>query len=400
MKLNICCLFAILGNLETVSAAIVGSGTYHGHFYEVLDNKLTFDEAVAYAATQVGSCGKNGYLAAVTSSAENDFVYSLIPSGQMPWIGLDDKDVEGQFAWVTGEVYDFNNWRPGSPDNHNGEEHCVHLVAEGEWNDNRCVGPRYGLVIEYPCDDPASFGDPHIKTWTGERYDYHGICDLVLLQNPDFNGVGMDIHIRTKKVQRWSLISSAVLRIGSETLEVMGSGNKYWINGMEGGDLKKGVSGFAILHRVVNRQQEEFRVVLDDAADEAIVLSTFKDMVRVDVKSASSKNYGRSLGLLGTFVGGLKIGRDKETVIEDNNAFGQEWQVLASEEMLFHVAEGPQAPEKCSIPSFETIQRRLKESSFSLEDAEVACSRVSVDDFDSCVFDVLAMNDRDVAGSY
>jgi len=748
MKLNICCLFAILGSLETVSATIVNSGPYDGHFYEIWDNKMTGDEAIAFAKTQVGSCGKNGYLAALTSSAENDFVENLIPNNVKPWIGLTDKNVEGEFVWLSGEVSHFRKWRAGEPNDYNHGEDCVqmHWGNANYWNDNRCNGDhgKFGLVIEYPCQDPnpvcdgptgywwgdphmvtfdglkydcqgrgefvaiksldsdlmiqtrfmigaghglqgqhdypvtvtrsvvfntgepgvpdiqvdvpdsieggcpytfyankqevpniftsgtgtnkviasqgpgrtvifrypqtgtrievdvrsswkngcnmavqvclpkrrfegervigllgtpddnkandwmqsddgatlsipdnrfdrmfkpaydycteqwcidnagdskftyangkgfddynfctnvyddggvqealtdaeqneeliavcgqnlacllegavgdaedaqaakevedelavirlapppsepvvddqgsvqtnpqgipvteegisivitpnetpltpiqaASFGDPHIKTWTGERYDFHGICDLVLLQNRDFNGVGMDIHIRTKKVQRWSFISSAVLRIGSETLEVMGSGNKYWINGMEGGDLKKGVSGFAIVHRVVSRQQEEFRVVLDDAADEAIVLSTFKDMVRVDVKSASSKNYGRSLGLLGTFVGGLKIGRDKETVIEDNNAFGQEWQVLASEEMLFHVAEGPQAPEKCSIPSLETVQRRLEESSFSLEDAEVACSRVSVDDFDSCVFDVLAMNDRDVAGSY
>ena len=40
---------------------------------------------------------------------------------------------------------------------------------------------------------------PAVKTWTGESYDFHGACDLVLLSNPSYgNGQEMDIHIRTK----------------------------------------------------------------------------------------------------------------------------------------------------------------------------------------------------------
>jgi len=748
MKLSFALVFVVLGCMETVSAAgVVASGTFEGHYYEVYNYRKRGDQAAALAANTVGYCGKPGYLAAITSSAENDFIWGLIPNGESPWIGLSDKDVEGTFHWMNGEVSHYRNWAPNEPNDSRHNEDCVQMNFRNEnlWNDQTCNtnSKKYGYVVEYPCEGPAptcdgptgywwgdphmvtfdglkydcqgrgefvaiksfdsdffvqtrfmigaghglqgqhdypvtvtrsvvfntgepgvpdiqvdvpdsivdgcpytfyvngqevpnffatgtgtnkviasqgggrvvifrytetgtrieidarlskkngcnmafqvclpkrrfegervigllgspdddqsndwmqsddgtaltvpssrfdklfqpaydyctqqwcidnegdskftytdgrdfdyynycnnayddngitdflnnvpaevvtqcgaenyecllegtagdpedavtatevateltrlrlapppaepavdeqgtvqtdtqgnivteggtpivitpnesplsvnqaaTFGDPHIKTWTGERYDFHGTCDLVLLQNPNFNGAGMDIHIRSKKVQRWSYIASAVLRIGSETLEVMGSDNKYWINGMEGCDLKNGISGFAILHRVVSRQQEEFRVVLDEATDEYIVFSTFKDMVRVDIKSASSKNFGKSLGLLGTFVGGFKFGRDKKTVIEDNNAFGQEWQVLASEEMLFHVAEGPQAPEKCIIPSLDTIRRRLEESSITLDAAEIACSRVSVDDFDSCVFDVLAMNDRDVAGSY
>ena len=83
--------------------------------------------------------------------------------------------------------------------------------------------------------------------------------------------------------------------------------------------------------------------------------------------------------------------------------FGQMWQVLPSEPMLFHNVEGPQAPEKCHIPDAadarKRLRRRLKDS-ISEEDARLACSRVDPSDFDVCVFDVMATDDLEVPGAY
>merc|ERR1712151_735138 len=69
---------------------------------------------------------------------------------------------------------------------------------------------------EKPTSDKSKYsasgakGDPHFKLWDGKAYDFHGICDLVLLHNPEFNnGLGMDIHIRTKKMKHWSYIKTA-----------------------------------------------------------------------------------------------------------------------------------------------------------------------------------------------
>jgi hypothetical protein len=48
--------------------------------------------------------------------------------------------------------------------------------------------------------DSGIYGDPHFKTWSGLKYDYHGICDLVMLSHPNFReGLGMEIHVRAKK---------------------------------------------------------------------------------------------------------------------------------------------------------------------------------------------------------
>jgi len=250
-----------------------------------------------------------------------------------------------------------------------------------------------------PSPDPGVNGDPHLKTWSGERYDYHGVCDLVLLQNPLFrNKLGMEVHIRTKKTKMWSYVSSAVFRIGDHVLEVTGAGDeaKYWVDGVENPEELGDLSGYSISFEHVQKKQYKFVVTLDIGS---VVIETFKDMVRVDFHDVAEKDFGKSLGLLGTFRKGERVGRDKMP-IEDIYEFGQEWQVLASEDMLFHNVDGPQAPKKCINPVAKSGRRRLEEFSISQEDAKTACARVSPSDFDMCVFDVLATNDLEIPGAY
>lgn len=252
----------------------------------------------------------------------------------------------------------------------------------------------------------AIFGDPHVKTWSGEHYDFHGVCDLVFIQNPDFgDGLGMDIQIRTvRSNQQYSSISTVAIRIGDEILEVGAHQNQmmeqiYYVNGKVGAALNT-LSGYPITGSELNSKQREFTIVLNESEGEMISIKTFKDMLRVDVKNASKENFGTSIGMMGTFESGTKVGRDGITVLEDNNVFGQEWQVLPEEDMLFHEAREPQAPAQCIMPVTSSERRRLGDSSISIEEAERACSRVSQEDFDTCVFDVLALQDSEIAGAY
>ena len=220
------------------------------------------------------------------------------------------------------------------------------------------------------------------------------------------NGIGMDIHMRTKFTRQWSYISAAVLRIGHDTLEVMRGLHKnwHWTNKIPGNEmvndivLPETISGFPVNFRHINSKQREFTVELGNS--ERIVIKTWKDFVRVDIINGSSKNFGDSLGLMGTYHKGLKMSRDNTTVMEDANEFGQEWQVLPSEPKLFHKVEGVQSPIKCPLPDINKARRRLREAVITQEDAETACSRVNIQDRDACVFDVLAVNDKEVAGAY
>ena len=76
------------------------------------------------------------------------------------------------------------------------------------------------------------------------QYDFHGECDLVLLHNPDFmNGLGMDIHIRTKIESFWSSVESAVIKIGDHTMEIRADPKKdawIWFDGQVPEDVQTG----------------------------------------------------------------------------------------------------------------------------------------------------------------
>jgi len=77
---------------------------------------------------------------------------------------------------------------------------------------------------------PGTKGDPHFKTHGGEMYDFHGGCDLVLLDNPDFmDGLGMKVHVRTKIETWWSFVESAAIQIADQVIEVVGGDNNQWL---------------------------------------------------------------------------------------------------------------------------------------------------------------------------
>merc|ERR1711865_1300841 len=107
-------------------------------------------------------------------------------------------------------------------------------------------------------------------------------------------------------------------------------------------------------------------------------------------------------GLMGSYPEGTMLGRDGRTSLVDLNKFGQEWQVLSSESKLFHEVDGPQHPSKCDVAGKTEMRRRLALSDISREEAEIACSRAAVgeEEFDLCVFDVMAIGDKSAAGAY
>jgi len=260
------------------------------------------------------------------------------------------------------------------------------------------------------CDtkDPTSYGDPHFIAWDGEAFDFHGGCDLVLLKNPAFaNGLGLNVHIRTNIKTWWSHIKSAAVQIGDHTLEIMAStgSSSYWINGGDEIEFKTGdatIGDFPVHFKVVNDHHTIARVDLGNG--DAIGVETFKDFVRVNIKDKSQTAFQGSVGLLGAYENGSKVGRDGKTVFDNTDEFGQEWMVRAADTLLFHDMDAAQLPLVCAMPDETTIKearRRLGEASISEEDAGLVCARVTEGIHrDACIFDVMATQDKEMAGSY
>jgi len=259
-------------------------------------------------------------------------------------------------------------------------------------------------VREVQCvKESSGKNDPHFTTFSGERYDYHGECDLVMLKNPSYNnGTGLDVHIRTKIEIFYSYIRTAIVRIGQETFEVTGApGNQYWLNSRPGVEFPARISGHAIGYRRIDENQHRYNIILGQGNGEHIEISTYKHFVGVSVKQGTYESFSGSLGLLGSFKTGKKVARDGVTIIADANEFGQEWQVLPSDPQLFRNIEGPQYPEMCLLPTITFMKgRNLRADVISPEEAHAACSRVNPVDYDICVFDVIATNDVGIAGAY
>jgi len=187
--------------------------------------------------------------------------------------------------------------------------------------------------------------DPHVMSWAGERFEFQHQGEIALVHNPDFSsGVGLDIQIRTRINDWWSYTGAAVLRLGDETIEVRGGKDhsRYWINGEEGFSalepreemrvwLKEGQE---VTIRQVNAKQLQVR--LDLGNDEGVVIETFESFLRVDVQAnEKGGNFANSLGLLGSFPEGARVGRDKTTIIKSADKFAKEWQIPSSEDKLF-----------------------------------------------------------------
>ena len=133
-------LFAVRQLVAAPIQWTVASGG-NGHWYEgvyVGSNTLwTYANAVATA--------KGGYLASITSAAENSFVTNLVSdlkywdansSGTFgPWIGgyQYDKLAEpaGHWAWTSGESWSYTNWNPGEPNNAYNREDYLQLDRKG-----------------------------------------------------------------------------------------------------------------------------------------------------------------------------------------------------------------------------------------------------------------------------
>lgn len=86
-----------------------------------------------------------GNLVSITSKEEDDFVHTF--SDGSLWIGASDAKREGEWRWLSQEVWFFQNFEVGRPDNVGGVEHCLSKQGSGLWNDLPC-----DVQLPYMCE--------------------------------------------------------------------------------------------------------------------------------------------------------------------------------------------------------------------------------------------------------
>lgn len=161
------------------SAGLLNSFS-NGHFYELITTKGSWSSAKD-AASARGYLNYSGYLATVTSQAENDYIKQILNADA--WMGASDDYAqinsalgtapyanqtasEGKWYWVTGPEAGtqitnsnhpvtivpgkYNNWYNNEPNNVNSSEHYAQFYSTrvGKWNDLP-NNNQLGYLVEY-----------------------------------------------------------------------------------------------------------------------------------------------------------------------------------------------------------------------------------------------------------
>ena len=175
MKKYILILAILMVAISSQAFANVVFNSLNGHFYEAIAGKYDWDVAKTEAEGKVYN-GANGYLATLTSQAENDWVWANVLAVAAPswyWLGgfqsPNGPEPAGGWQWVTGEAWSFTSWNNGEPNNNgnnNPEEDALQFWDNSKWNDvsadsDNAVygGTTYyrGYIVEYaPVPEPGT----------------------------------------------------------------------------------------------------------------------------------------------------------------------------------------------------------------------------------------------------
>jgi uncharacterized delta-60 repeat protein len=127
----------------------------NGHWYRFVSGSKTWTQA-RDEATAAG-----GYLATVTSAAENAFVNGFDYSSVGFWLGgyqdrssITYSEPAGGWRWVTSEPWSYTNWNAGDPnDAGRTEDHLAgNWSSSGKWADFQATNARPGYVVEFNTD--------------------------------------------------------------------------------------------------------------------------------------------------------------------------------------------------------------------------------------------------------
>jgi hypothetical protein len=229
----------------------------------------------------------------------------------------------------------------------------------------------------------------------------------VVLQSKQFHqGTGLEIQIRTTiHEDLYSYIEATALKIGETALEIFNGSLR--LNGTEFKDtdlpLMFGNDGmYKIELESVERfakggiKRRRYRLNLGSTS---IEFKYYKNIMTFSIHG--HEDFSDATGMLGSYPSGEMIGRDGSE-ISDFTEFAFEWQVGydGQDSVIFSDLRSPQLPyELCRMPAstFKTSRRRLRGNNKLVLEAEHACDHITGSNFDSCVNDVLATGDIELA---
>jgi glucose/arabinose dehydrogenase/HAMP domain-containing protein len=155
--------------------------TYNGNQYQLTSGSVNWDAAQAEAV------GKGGNLVTINDVAEETWLKETFGTDRRFWLGLNDRDSEGQFEWVSGDPVTYTNWTPNEPNNAGGNQDFAVMNFSGskQWDDE--FGDRaFQGIIEIPDPDlPSSIS---LEQNTYSINEANGNLEIAVLRSGNTQG--------------------------------------------------------------------------------------------------------------------------------------------------------------------------------------------------------------------
>jgi glucose/arabinose dehydrogenase len=130
---------------------------YNGSNYKLTAAAQTWEQAETEAIAQ------GGHLVTINDQAEQNWLRQTFGQEQL-WIGINDRAVEGQFVWASGENSAFRDWAPGEPNSFGGKQDygVLNFNATGQWDDESATRQFRGMIeIPIPQGPPVAAPPPN-----------------------------------------------------------------------------------------------------------------------------------------------------------------------------------------------------------------------------------------------
>ena len=182
----------------------------NGHRYQLFDTSMSWNEAEAYCESL------GGHLATITSEEEQAKIEELLTIGTRNsyWLGATDELTNGEWLWVTGEDFSYENWANGQPDNsYNGSESYLGIsrinqswADANEWNDFLidALSTNGGFICEWESlDSPVEIKN-NMKNYalfsasTTENLSFYGWKSNIsgnIYSGASFNYGGSELYV-------------------------------------------------------------------------------------------------------------------------------------------------------------------------------------------------------------
>lgn len=125
--------------------------SWNGHYYMCYNNCSSWEDAENYCESM------GGHLATITSSAENNAVFSywLSCGYESGYFGYTDNTNEGMWYWINEETSDYTNWHSGEPNAESSNEDYAMFYfkfGDGTWNDGNFGNGTVNDDTVYICE--------------------------------------------------------------------------------------------------------------------------------------------------------------------------------------------------------------------------------------------------------